>query len=176
MSVGIDRTAFEVSYSTGSLRGIAAEGTLTDLCHQRCSLILVASEAKQTLGFHHQHVGITEDGDIVGSRTVVSTTDNLVLVQTIALLLIGTGIVDRVNVEVVGQDTRTCPVVSLEVDGVAGIGIGDVLASLLSGVILRTTCPGVSQATVILVVSADPLGNTTAAVIASSSRAVGLDA
>ena len=95
--------------------------------------------------------------------------------QAIALLLVGTGLVDGVYVQVVGQDTRTCPVVSLEHDGVVLVAIGDIGITLLQGLILWTASPGVGQTTVGCIVGADPLGDTTAAVIAGSGRAVGLD-
>ena len=95
--------------------------------------------------------------------------------QAIALLLVGTGLVDGVYVQVVGQDTRTCPVVSLEHDGVVLVAIGDIGITLLQGVILRTAGPGVSQTTVGCIVGADPLRDGAAAVEAGSGRAVGLE-
>ena len=93
--------------------------------------------------------------------------------QTVALLLVSTGVVDGVNIHIVGKNTCACPVVSFKHDGVVLVAIDDVAVTLLQGIILRTTSPGVGQTLVGLIISTNPLGDSTRAVVTSCSTAVG---
>ena len=168
VTILIDRTSFKVSHGTGSLGYISTEGALTNLSDELCSRFLVTSKTEQALSLHHQGISIAEDSHVVRGRTIVCSTNNLILVQTIALLLISTWLVDRVYVQVVGQDTCARPVISLKVDGVFQIRVGDIGIALFRSMILWTTSPCVGQTTVGLVIGTNPLGNTTAAIVTCS--------
>ena len=95
--------------------------------------------------------------------------------QTIAFLLVSTGIVDRMHVQVIGKDTCTTPVVSLKLNGVAGIRVWNILITLLSSMVLWATSPCISQTTIGLIVCTNPLRNSTATIITRRSRTVGLN-
>ena len=62
--------------------------------------------------------------------------------QTVALLLVSTGVVDGVNIHIVGKNTCACPVVSFKHDGVVLVANGLTIEhGWVTGVMIEASLP-----------------------------------